>query len=133
MSQYLILLALIPIGCFQLTKMFSTENKWLYRGMSLGLVIAPLSYSLLQFAYVPYFGKFIAMLGLIVNLTHGTVGYFCLAGAGVFEPGVVLTAPQLTLIHLVNAVIFSSLYGIIGYAVDRKLAVEDSRVAVRVS
>jgi len=125
MSQYLILLALIPISCFHLTKMFNTEDKWLYRGLSLGMVIAPLSYGLLQFTYIPIIGKILGMVGLIVNLTHGPLGYFCLAGTGFFEPGVLLSASEFTMINLVNAVIFASCYGMIGYSIDRKLEAEN--------
>jgi len=129
MSQYLLLLALIPLSCFKLTKIFNSTDKWFYRGLSVGLVIAPLSYGLLQFTYLPVIGKFLGMIGLLLNLTHGTAGYFCLAGSGCFEPGVLLSASQLTMINLVNGVIFASCYGIIGYSIDRKLEAERTDVA----
>jgi hypothetical protein len=125
MGHYLILLAVIPLSCFYLTKIFDTEDKWLYRGLSVGLVIAPLSYGLLQFTFVPVVGKFIGIIGLLLNLTHGTLGYFCLAGSGFLEPGVVLSASQITLINLVNAGIFATCYGMIGYSIDRKIQAEE--------
>lgn len=121
MSQYLILLAIIPLACFQLTKMFSTRHKWMARGISVGLVIAPVSFGLLQFTYVPVIGKLIGLVGLIANLTHGSVGYFCLMGSGIIEPGAMLTVSQFGMINLVNAILFSYAYGLIGYSVDRKL------------
>lgn len=127
MSQYLIFIALIPILCFQLTKLFKTKDKWFYRGLSIGLVIAPLSYGLLQFTYIPVIGKLIGVMGLLVNLTHGTAGYFCLAGSGLLEPGVILSVSELTLIHLINGIIFASAYGMIGYSIDRKMEIENAR------
>jgi hypothetical protein len=126
MSQYLIFLAIIPLTCWQFTKIFKVKDRWLYIGLSLGLVIAPLSYGLLQFTYIPLIGKLLGIIGLIVNLTHGSVGYFCLAGSGFFAPGALLSASQLVMINLVNAVIFASCYGMIGYALDRKMEEESS-------
>lgn len=121
MSQYLILLAIIPLACFQLTKIYKTRNRWLYCGISVGLVIAPVSFGLLQFTYIPVIGKLLGFVGLIANLTHGSIGYFCLVGSGIIEPNVLISASQLVMINLVNAVLFSYCYGMIGYAIDRKL------------
>ena len=36
----------------------------------------------------------------------------------------VITASQLIMINMVNGVLFAYIYGLIGYAVDRKLATE---------
>jgi hypothetical protein len=130
MGHYLILLAVIPLSCFFLTKVFDVEDKWLYRGVSVGLIIAPLSYGLMQFNFIPVVGKYVVIIGLLLNLTHGTIGYFCLAGSGFLEPGVVLSASQITMINLVNAAIFATCYGMIGYSIDRKLRTE-VRVAIR--
>ncbi len=124
MSQYLILLAIIPLSCFQLTKMYENKHKWMLRGISVGMVIAPVSFGLLKFTYVPLIGKFLGLVGLIANLTHGSVGYFCLMGSGIIEPNTLISASQLVSINLVNAVLFSYAYGIIGYTVDRKLEAE---------
>lgn len=125
MSQYLILLAIIPLSFFHLTKTFNSKHRWMLCGVSVGLVIAPISFGLLQFTYIPFIGKLIGFVGLIANLTHGSVGYFCLVGSGIIEPNAILTASQLVMINLVNAVLFSYAYGMIGYAVDRKLEAEE--------
>ncbi|MFH1215570.1 MAG: hypothetical protein V1706_03610 [Pseudomonadota bacterium] len=124
MSQYLILLAIIPLACFQLTKIYKMKNRWLLNGISMGLVIAPVSFGLLQFTYIPIIGKMLGFVGLIANLTHGSIGYFCLVGSGIIESTALITATELVMINLVNAVLFSYCYGMIGYAVDRKLEEE---------
>ncbi|MFZ5766732.1 MAG: hypothetical protein ACOY4H_14230 [Thermodesulfobacteriota bacterium] len=124
MSQYLILLAIIPLACFQLTKIYKMRHRWLLCGIATGAVIAPVSFGLLQFTYIPVVGKLLGFIGLIANLTHGSVGYFCLVGSGIIEPGAIITATQLVMINMVNAVLFSYCYGMIGYAIDRKVEEE---------
>lgn len=124
MTQYLILLALIPIGCYHLTNLYHVEDKWLYRGLSMGAIIAPFSQGLVQFTIIPVIGQFIGFIGFILHLAHGAPGYFCMAGSGLVEPGVLMTGCELTLIHLVNGIIFTSCYGMIGFAIDRKVKPE---------
>lgn len=124
MSHYLILLAIIPLACFQLTKILNSKHRWLFCGVSVGLVIAPVSFGLLQFTYLPVIGKILGYIGLIANLTHGSIGYFCLVGSGLLEPGIAISASQLVMINIVNAVLFSYAYGMIGYAIDKKLEAE---------
>lgn len=129
MSQYLILLAIIPLSCISLTKIYDAKDRWMLIGLSIGLVIAPLSFGLLQFTYVPVIGKLVGYLGLLIHLTHGSIGYFCLAGSGIFEPGAILAAPQLMLLALVNGLIFASWYGLLGHFIDRKIEEESANVA----
>jgi len=89
-------------------------------GISVGLVIAPVSFGLLQFAYMPVIGELLGLIGLIANLTHGTIGYFCLVGSGIIAPDALITSSGLVMINLINAVLFSYCYGMIGYAIDRR-------------
>ena len=128
MSQWLIFLAIVPLSCFQLTKIFETKNRWMWNGIAIGMVIAPLSFGLLQLTYIPFIGGLLGGIGLVANLTHGTIGYFCLVGSGVLELDTVITASQLVLINLVNGVLFSYCYGLVGYSVDRKLETADTKV-----
>jgi len=132
MSQWLIFLAIVPLSCFQLTKIYNIKNRWMWNGIALGMVIAPLSYGLLQMTYIPLIGGLLGGIGFMANLTHGSIGYFCLVGSGVLELNTTITAFQLTLINLVNAVLFSYCYGLIGHYVDRKLQPADTRVKLTV-
>lgn len=90
-------------------------------GVATGLVIAPISFGLLEFASVPVLGTILGFIGLIFNLSHGSVGYFCLIGSGVIDPGVILSISQLVMINAVNGVLFSFCYGMIGYFLDRRI------------
>jgi hypothetical protein len=130
MTQYLILLAIIPLSVFSLTKMFMPRRRWLLSGLASGLVIAPVSMGLIEFTYVPIIGKALGIVGVIGNLIHGSVGYFFLVSFGGMEPGVLLSASQLVTISLVNAAIWGSYYGMVGYNIDVKLATEESSAEV---
>jgi hypothetical protein len=88
-------------------------------GVAFGLVIAPIGFALLHFTYIPLLGKLLGLIGLLSNLIHGSVGYFCLVGSGVISTGVSLTATQFILVNLVNALLFSYFYGTVGYLLDQ--------------
>ncbi|MBU0681885.1 MAG: hypothetical protein KKD73_10745 [Proteobacteria bacterium] len=130
MTQYLILLAIIPLSVFNLTKMFMPRRRWLLSGFATGLVIAPVSMGLIEFTYVPIIGKALGLVGVVGNLIHGSVGYFFLVSFGGMEPGVLLSASQLVTISLVNAAIWGSYYGMVGYNIDGKLATEEKPAEV---
>lgn len=121
MSQYLILLALIPLSCFELNKLFNFKYRNMVYGISIGFVIAPVSFALLGFTYIPIIGKMLGLIGLIPHLIHGWVGYLCLVGNGSLELGVSITSLQLFMINLVNGLVFAYIYGFIGYIIDRRL------------
>ncbi|MDA3970318.1 MAG: hypothetical protein PF442_03105 [Desulfobulbaceae bacterium] len=125
MSQYLIFLAIIPFAVFNLTKMYSPRRRYLLTGLLTGLVIAPVSMGLIEYTYVPIVGKAIGLVGMLFNLIHGSVGYFFLVSFGGMEPGVLLTNSQLVSINMVNALIWGSYYGMVGFNIDAKLATQD--------
>ena len=124
MSQWLIFLAIVPLSCLYLTKGMKTKKRFMWNGIAFGMVVAPVSFGLIQLTYIPFIGKLLGLVGVIGNLTHGSIGYLCLLGSGVLEMNTVITASQLVMINLVNGVLFAYIYGLIGYAVDRKLATE---------
>lgn len=122
MSEWLIFLAIIPLSCIYLTKDTYVKNRFMWYGISLGMVIAPVSFGLIQMTYIPILGKLLGLIGVIVNLTHGSVGFICLLGSGVLETNAAINAVDLIMINVFNGVLFAYIYGLIGYAVDRKLA-----------
>jgi len=91
-------------------------------GIALGMVIAPVSFGLIQMSYIPFIGKLLGLVGVIVNLTHGSVGYISLLWSGTIEPNTAITATELAMVNIFNGVLFAYIYGLIGYALDRKLA-----------
>ena len=97
MSQYLLLLAIIPLSTYFLAKIYKPKYKWLLTGMAFGMVVAPVSLSLMKFAYVPVIGKLVGFVGLVFNLIHGSIGYFMVMGMGLQEPGALLTAGEIAI------------------------------------
>ena len=124
MSQWLIFLALVPLLSLHLTKNMQTKKRFMWNGIAFGTVVAPVSFGLIQMTYIPFIGKLLGLVGVIGNLTHGSIGYMCLLGSGVFEMGATITATQMIMINLVNGVLFAYIYGLIGYAVDKKMISE---------
>ena len=124
MSQWLIFLAIVPLVSLHLTKNLQTKKRFMWNGIAFGMVVAPVSFGLIQMTYIPFIGKLLGLVGVVGNLTHGSIGYLCLLGSGVLEMNTGITASQLVMINVVNGVLFAYIYGLIGYAVDRKLATE---------
>ena len=124
MSQWLIFLAIVPLSCMYLTKNMQIKNRFMLNGIALGMVIAPVSFGLIQMSYIPFIGKLLGLVGVIVNLTHGSVGYISLLWSGTIEPNTAITATELAMVNIFNGVLFAYIYGLIGYAVDRKLVNE---------
>ncbi|MBU0681883.1 MAG: hypothetical protein KKD73_10735 [Proteobacteria bacterium] len=122
MSHYLIFLAIIPISCFHLCKMYAPRRLWLLTGLAAGMVIAPVSQGLVDYALIPIIGNVLGLVGAAFNMIHGSVGYFFLGAIGTFEPGMVLTTSQLALMNMINAVIWTSYYGLVGLRMDRRFS-----------
>ena len=122
MSQYLLLLAIIPLSTYFLSQIYKPKYKWLLTGMAFGMVVAPVSLSLMKFAYVPVMGKLVGFVGLVFNLIHGSIGYFMVMGMGLQEPGALLTAGEIATINVVNGIVWSLHYGVVGYNIDVKWA-----------
>lgn len=128
MSEWLIFLAIVPLSCIYLTKSVEIKNRIMWNGIAFGAVIAPVSFGLIQMTYIPFLGKLLGLVGVIVNLTHGSIGYMSLLWSGILEPNQPITALEFVMINLFNGVLFAYIYGLIGYAVDRKLVKEQQKI-----
>lgn len=124
MAQLLIFLALIPLACLHFSKKLNPKDRWLLFGVAFGTVVSPVSYGLIEFTGIPVIGKLMGLIGLMANLIHGSLGYFFLQSIGLLAEGATLIATQLLMIHMVNALIWSSYYGMIGYKIGQKIAGE---------
>ncbi|MBU0484390.1 MAG: hypothetical protein KKB30_07750 [Proteobacteria bacterium] len=120
MRELLLLLAIVPIACYNLTDIFMPKRKWLWTGISFGMIISPVSMCLLQSTHIPVIGPLLGLGGLILNLIHGPLGYFTVVALGVHEPGLALSAAELTNINLINAFAWGMFYGVLGYNIDLK-------------
>jgi hypothetical protein len=133
MAQLLIFLALIPLACLQFSKKLHPKDRWLLFGVAFGTVVSPVSYGLIEFTGIPVVGKLMGLIGLMANLIHGSLGYFFLESIGLLAEGATLIASQLLMIHMVNALIWSSYYGMIGYKIGQKIAGETKEASLGMS
>lgn len=125
MSQWLIFLAIVPLSCMHLTRHFDMKHRWMLNGITFGAVVAPVSFGFLQMTYIPFIGKLFGLIGLVTNLTHGSVGYMCLLGSGFLDFNAAITSQQFVMINIVNGLLFANCYGLIGYSVDRRISTEE--------
>ena len=65
MSQWLIFLAIVPVSCFYLTKNMKTKKRFMWNGIAFGMVIAPVSFGLIQMTYIPLVGKLLGLVGIV--------------------------------------------------------------------
>ena len=130
MSQWLIFLAILPLSCHYLTKNRPIKKRFMWTGIAFGVVVAPVSFALIQMTYIPLVGKLLGLVGVLVNLTHGSIGYISLLWSGMIEPNTAITAAELVMINLFNGVLFAYIYGLIGYAIDRKMAKDEETITV---
>lgn len=128
MSEWLLFLAIVPLSCIYLTRNIHLKHRFMWVGIAIGMVIAPVSFALIQMTYIPFLGKLLGLVGVVVNLTHGSIGYISLLWSGTIEPNKAITAFQLVMINVFNGVLFAYIYGLIGYAVDRKLAKDEEHL-----
>lgn len=119
-AQWLIFLTLIPALVCRLSR----EKKWKWRyaaiGLSVGTLVAPISYGFIQMSYIPIIGPILGLAGMIGNLLHGAPSYLCLVGCSIIHEHTVLSMQEFVLLNIVSAVIFGYIYGLIGYAVDKR-------------
>jgi len=124
MRELLLLLAIVPIVCYNLTDIYMPKRKWLWTGLSFGMVVAPVSMTLLQSTHIPLIGPLLGLVGLIFNIIHGTLGYFTVVAIGIHEPGMVISAYELTIINIFNGIAWGMFYGVLGYNIDQKWPTE---------
>lgn len=120
MRELLLLLAIVPVACYNLTDIYLPKRKWLWTGLAYGMIVSPVSMCLLQSTHIPIIGKLIGLVGLILNLIHGTLGYFTVVALGIHDPGMVISAADLTTINIFNAFAWGMFYGVLGYNIDLK-------------
>lgn len=120
MRELLLLLAIVPVACYNLTDIYLPKRKWLWTGLAYGMIVSPVSMCLLQSTHIPVIGKLIGLVGLILNLIHGTLGYFTVVALGIHDPGMVISAADLTTINIFNAFAWGMFYGVLGYNIDLK-------------
>ena len=118
MLLLLTLLILIPIFTYKWAKNHKPAYKFTILGMSFGAIAAPFSMGLYATFFIHYLGLVTGMLGLVLSMLHGTPGYEISVQLGLVPSHTVTTQSDNIIIAIVSGVIWSGIYGVIGYLID---------------
>lgn len=110
------LLWLLPIGVWVFTRQRPAQTRCLLRGVSIGLIISPASLGLYALYFVGPVAALFGMLGLVLKLVHGSVGYQVAIFLGLVPAHTVITGMDYLPIELINAVFWGAVYGAAGHA-----------------
>lgn len=100
--------------------MRNSKHKYLIAGILFGIIVAPASWGLYGFYYIPVVGLIPGMMGLISTMFHSWPGYDIVTYLGLRDPRTVVEGIQHIEIELFNALIWVPVYGIIGFIIDIK-------------
>ena len=114
----LLALWLLPVLTFLWSRCRAPRWRWRLTGISLGMVIAPASTGLYGLYHV---GPLVALLGLVglpLTLFHGVPGFELATAFGLREPRTVVQGIEHVYIILLNSVVWSVVYGGLGWVID---------------
>jgi hypothetical protein len=95
-----------------------TAQRYLITGVSLGLIVSPAASGLYGLYFLGPLVAPIGMIGLVLSLFHGVAGYKLAVWLGLVEPAVVVEGFRHVYVELLNAVVWSTAYGTVGWITD---------------
>ncbi len=113
---------LIPMVTAIASKRGAPTHIWRNSGIALGLVVAPASLGLYELYFVGPLLAPLSMLGFLMALIHGTPGYKLSIALGVIQPSTIVTGLAYVPVELLNAVVWSLVYGTLGALTDGRRA-----------
>ena len=126
MIVLLIALILIPIAAWLCARRFAPEFSTTLTGVSLGLVVSPMSMGLYATYFLGPLGIVTGMIGLVSSMVHGVPGFHIVRSLGLVPAGVIEGVGHLY-VEVANALVWAVVYGALGWVIDR---VRKSRVAL---
>jgi len=102
---------------------------WRLTGLALGLVVAPASLGLYALYYLSPWTAPLGIVGLLLVGFHGWPGNDLAIKVGLVEARTVVQGVEHLYIALLNAPIWSILYGVVGWAIDAARSRRSARVA----
>lgn len=116
----LLLLAAVPFVFWRYARSHVPRHVWLVTGVAIGAIISPLSLGLYSTFFLGPLGLPTGMLGLVSTLFHGAPGFHVAQWLGLV-PYEVVTGLSHVYVELLNGVIWGTLYGLLGFLIDRLL------------
>jgi hypothetical protein len=101
----------IPITIWLATRNISPIWRSTLRGASFGAIVSPASLALYGLYFLGPLAAILGMLGLVINLIHGSVGYEIAVQFGLARSHAVVNGPERLLMEIINGLIWSVVYG----------------------
>jgi hypothetical protein len=109
---------LVPVFAALASRRVAPSHVWRNAGVGFGLVVAPASLGLYGLYYLGPVAAIFGMLGLVLELFHGAPGYNLAIALGLIPSHTVITGAARILVGLLNAVVWSLVYGALGWFID---------------
>jgi hypothetical protein len=120
MTTVLVLLSLwaVPIVTFVWARKRAPRAVWRCTGFSLGLVVAPATQGLYGLYFVGPLLALVGLIGLPLASFHLGPGFELATALGLRDPRTVVSGVERVYILVLNAAIWSVVYGALGWLVD---------------
>lgn len=119
MLALLILLIILPVATYLWARKNKPEKKFFITLLAFGLIITPLSMGLYSTYFLGPAGIVTGMIGLISSMFHTVPGYQLSLSLGFIPRGEVVRGSSQIIVIIFNGVFWASVYGAIGYGVDK--------------
>jgi hypothetical protein len=117
----------VPAVTFLWARRRAPRQLWRLTGVSLGLVVAPASSGLYGLYFIGPLAAVLGLVGLPLAMFHGGPGFELATLLGLREPRTVVRGVEHIHIALLNAGVWSLVYGAVGWAVDAVVGMRRTR------
>jgi hypothetical protein len=119
---------LIPLVVVVVSRRAAPARVWRNTGIAFGLVVAPASLGLYGLYHVGPIAALFGLLGLALDLLHGPPGYNLAIALGLIPSESVITDAMRIPAETLNALVWSPVYGALGWFIDTRRAQRHSRM-----
>jgi len=118
---------LIPVAVAIVARRYAPAHLWRTSGFALGLVISPATLGLYSLFFLGPIAAVLGIIGLVLHLIHGAPGYDLAVSLGLVPTHTVIEETLSVPIEALNALIWSVVYGAIGWVVDHRRAAKSQQ------
>ena len=119
MIALLALLLLIPICIAYWSRRRDGRTSWGLTGAAFGSIVSPASLGLYGTFFLGPIFVVTGLVGLLLTMLHGPPGYYLCIWLGFLPARTVITGSASIPLEVANGLIWATVYGLVGLAVDR--------------
>jgi hypothetical protein len=108
----------LPILAYLVASRYYANHVYLATGIGFGLVAAPFSLALYGTFYIPYIGLPTGLVGLLSSMVHSAPGFHLAQWLGLVSFEEVISKPDNSWYTILNAFVWASAYGSLGWFSD---------------